>query len=142
MICEKYPQTHIKDYSEGDPSLVNVKGHLIEIDRTAQHLGGTRAWFLCPRCNRRCAILYPACCRICLGLRYHSERLSPASRASLKAIRLRQRLGDPTGKLCAPIPRKPKWMRWHTYLAFRAAIRNADAMHLSGITASVARLRR
>jgi hypothetical protein len=133
MICERTTQTNIRDLSKDAESVVYVLGHRVSIDRTPQHLGGTRSWFLCPGCARRCAILYPVRCRKCLGLHYKSEHLSPDSRASLRARRLRQRLGGPTVSLADPIPPKPLWMRWHTYFALRAQIRAADARHLAGM---------
>ena len=39
----------------------------VAITRTACHLGGARAWFICPCSGHRCAILYPVQCRHCLG---------------------------------------------------------------------------
>jgi hypothetical protein len=42
--------------------------------------GGTRLWFSCPQCKRRCGTLYehPVSaeigCRVCLGVRYSKSR--------------------------------------------------------------------
>jgi hypothetical protein len=141
MICEARRQTYIKDLPEAAGGVVYVGGHAVRIDRTPQHLGGSRAWFRCPACDRRCAILYPVRCRKCLGLNYRSEHLSPNDRATLKAQRLRARLGDTSGNLSHPIPSKPKWMRWHTYFSRRAEIREADARHLEFLGVYLAELR-
>lgn len=50
-----------------------------QILRTRQRLGGTRAWFACPTCNRRAGCLYspdpgqPFACRKCWRLLYSSQ---------------------------------------------------------------------
>ena len=141
MICETAQKTHISAYQSAPEGLHMVSGALVQIVRTSQRLGGSRAWFVCPSCNRRCAILYPQRCRICEGLRYRSEHLSPRDRASLQARRKRQRLGQHGGNLSSPIPAKPKRMRWHTYFAKRAEIRRADALHLSHMRLALDRIR-
>jgi hypothetical protein len=140
MICEASPRIRLTDCHglQGDRAL--VRGHWVKLDKTAQPFGGFRSWFLCPRCDRRCAILYPLQCRQCAGLHYHSEHLSPQARATLKAKRLRNRLGGRGQSLPDPIPAKPKWMRWHTYLAKRAEIRDADHAHVMGCLASLPHL--
>ena len=51
---------------------------VIHLDMTACTFGGTRPWFSCPGCGRRCAILYPVAgrfrCRVCQRLAYASTR--------------------------------------------------------------------
>lgn len=135
MICERTMQAKISQLPRDVTGLVHICGHRVRIDRTPQRLGGTRAWFLCPKCGRRCAILYPVQCRKCMGLHYRSEHLSPDNRATLRAQRLRARLGDPSYNLSHPIPPKPKWMRWATYFARRDQIRTADQRSLEGLIA-------
>lgn len=47
---------------------------------TQPHYGGFRTWFVCPRCGRRCGILYihahnvHFACRVCANLNYLSTR--------------------------------------------------------------------
>ncbi len=49
---------------------------VVHIARTDQRFGGTRRWWLCPGCGRRCGVLFmidadgPLGCRRCLGARY------------------------------------------------------------------------
>ncbi len=49
---------------------------VVHITRTDQPFGGTRRWWLCPGCQRRCGVLFlvdlngPLGCRRCLGARY------------------------------------------------------------------------
>lgn len=51
----------------GEPST-----HEVRLTRTVCHFGGQRVWFVCPRCERRAAVIYlpdvPGC-RCCLQLR-------------------------------------------------------------------------
>lgn len=90
---------------------------LARLQRTPCHLGGYRAWWLCPRCGRRVAILYagetPAC-RHCYRLAYPSERESPTGRAIRKADKIRERLGWEPGILNGS-GGKPKGMHWRTF---------------------------
>lgn len=137
MICEHQKQTRIADIDCAGRSSVLVGGvTVVRIDRTPQPFGGSRAWFLCPSCDRRCAVLYPVQCRACLGLGYASERLSPADRATLQSQRHRRRLGQDGGSIAAPLPSKPKWMRWHTYLRMRAECKRRDARHIAHMVAA------
>ena len=93
--------------------------HPVRIVRTPCHLGGSRAWFICPaiRCGRRVAILYCGgifACRRCYQLAYASSREDAGDRATRRADRIRALLGWEPGILngegC-----KPKWMRWRTF---------------------------
>lgn len=78
---------------------------------TPCHLGGSRRWFACPRCRRRCAVIYMRggtfACRTCLRLGYVSESLDAVNRLWRKQSKLEARLG-PDGE-------RPKRMRERTY---------------------------
>ena len=142
MICEQMPQVRISAVSRMPGDAIKIHGIWVAIERTKQRLGGSRAWFNCPKCERRCAILYPVLCRLCMNLRYQSELLSPEDRAILQAHKLRARLGQSDGNLTLPLPPKPKWMRWHTYFAFRKRIYRADQRQLSWVRAYLDTMRR
>jgi ribosomal protein S27AE len=89
----------------------------IELDRTAQRLGGKRSWFKCPRCGDRCGILYHKerfACRKCHRLAYASQRQSPQQRAYSQARKIRRNLGS-SGSLEEPFPKKPTGMHQSTY---------------------------
>jgi len=91
----------------------------ILVERTACHLGGSRAWFLCParECGRRVAILYGGtiyACRRCHRLAYDSTREDAGDRTTRCADRIRARLGWEAGILNGKGP-KPKGMRWRTF---------------------------
>ncbi len=88
----------------------------VEVLWTACAFGGHRAWFRCPACHRRAAILYGAeefVCRHCLHLVYESQREAPCDRALRKAQGIHEKLGG-TGVTFDPIF-KPKGMHWRTY---------------------------
>ena len=88
---------------------------------TKQKLGGTRRWFLCLSCHRRCSILYGGKwfrCRKCHNLAYSTQNEPAMYRGLTRAQKLRERLG---GSLCIddPFPAKPKGMHWKTYARIR-----------------------
>lgn len=115
MICESQRQIHIGNLPKGVQGFVSVQGANVMIERTACNMGGSRAWFLCPACNRRCAVLYPVKCRLCLRLHYASEHEGKLDRLLRKAIKHRTKHGQSKGGVAVPFPSKPKRMRWHTY---------------------------
>jgi len=91
----------------------------VYLSRTSCHLGGSRAWFICPArgCGRRVAILYGGrifACRRCHQLAYDSTREDAGGRATRRADFIRIRLGWEPGILNGDGP-KPKWMRWRTF---------------------------
>lgn len=92
-------------------------GH-IDLTWTDCHLGGQRAWMLCPRpcCGRRVAILYawPFACRRCHSLTYESQRAPAHDRHLGRIERIRQQLGWPPG-LFNPQGGKPEGMRRNRY---------------------------
>lgn len=53
----------------------------VAVTRTPCQFGGSRAWFACPGCNSRCAVLYGMGgrfrCRCCHHLAYVSTRTRP-----------------------------------------------------------------
>jgi len=134
MICERMPKNHVRDVLTVAEQLGHVSGTLVALDYTDCKLGGKRRWFLCPNCNRRCAILYPLKCRICLNLHYASEHESPMDRMYRAAFKTRAKLGQPTGGLGPSFPPKPKLMRWHTYFKVRAKAQHLEARILSDLS--------
>lgn len=141
MNCEGVRRNRVQKGIPEDVLFVSLTGRCIEITRTDCHFGGSRAWFVCPNCQRRCGVLYPVMCKRCRGLNHRSEVLSPSARATLRAVKLRRQLDPHAGNLSLSIPGKPKLMRWHTYFTKRDAIRRADAAHMEGMGATLDRLR-
>ena len=92
----------------------------VRVEWTKCHYGGGRAWWRCPNCSRRVAVLYAPgkffACRHCYGLCYDSQREARDARGMRAARKIRERLGqDDGGHLQAP-PDKPKGMHWRTYV--------------------------
>lgn len=141
MICDNTAKLDIrKPWCKGMSSLTH-DGVRISIVRTPAPFGGTRSWWLCPRCERRCVLLYTAdyICRICAKGRYRSELASPRQRKLRKAFKTREKLGQSHGGIAAPFPPKPKHMHWNTYLRIRKA---AERHELEFLQAELADLRR
>jgi hypothetical protein len=90
----------------------------VPILRTPCHLGGERAWFGCPCCGKRVAILYgghPFACRSCHRLTYKSQRVGRSERASDMAHDLRHRLGWSPGLTGPEVWNRPKGMHHATF---------------------------
>lgn len=93
------------------------------------HFGGTRAYFRCPDCFKGAEILYAAphlACKMCHGLAHRIENMTPLQRKSEKLRKLEKRAGIDTSRLPRLPAPKPLWMRWHTFLKLRQAIKQAD----------------
>jgi hypothetical protein len=91
--------------------------------------GGQRAYFECPRCLKGAEILYSAsfmACRRCHGLAHRIENMTPMWRKNEKLNKLQRRAGIDISRYPRPMPPKPEWQRWHTYLALRRKIQEAD----------------
>lgn len=96
-----------------------TESYAVHVARTACHLGGTRAWFVCPasRCGRRVAVLFGGevfACRHCYRIAYPSTRESAAERVVRRADKVRSKLGWEPGILNGEGD-KPKWMRRKTF---------------------------
>ena len=108
-----------------------VDGQHIAITRVKCHLGGSRAYLVCPgdRCRARCLQLYLKAgsfrCRQCHDLYYASQRNDRWDRSLGRANRLREELGGKPGtqQLIAP---RPRGMWRSTYLRKRRAIIDAE----------------
>jgi hypothetical protein len=113
---------------------------VIILTRTPCHYGGTRPWFCCPGCQRRCAKLYLRGdrfrCRACHGLAYRSQLEASAERPRLIAHRIRRSLGA-SPDLLVPFPAKPPKMHWRTYFRIRARGERFEARAMARLTAWV-----
>ena len=91
---------------------------------TPCHLGGRRAWFLCPArgCGRRVAILFGGsifACRHCHKLAYQCQRETDDDRAMRRADTIRRRLGWET-RIAKLRGDKPKGMHGRTFERLKA----------------------
>jgi len=111
-----------RDLTPGDTQTF-VHGCSALLDWTACTYGGYRAWFLCPDCGRRVALLYlpsygGAFCRHCLDLVYNSQRETKEDRAIRRYNKIRRRLGWKPGFLNGE-GGKPRGMHWRTFWLLR-----------------------
>jgi hypothetical protein len=96
--------------SGGDPKRMVYE---VAIERTRCRYGGSRSWFRCPWCYRRCALLYGLsrdgyfACRICLRLAYASETEGPIDRCWRQQRKIEAKLTE-EGE-------RPKRMRQRTF---------------------------
>jgi len=137
MICEARSQVHVRSLPKGVEGFVQVHSVRVYIERTACNLGGSRAWFLSPTCNRRRAILYPVECRLCIGLNYASEHERKLDRLLRKAVKHRSKHGQSKGGVAVPFPRKPERMRWHTYFKERMKAEVLEVQIIEGFRSQI-----
>ncbi|WP_156373672.1 hypothetical protein [Rhizobium sp. Leaf386] len=110
----------------------------IAFARSDQPFGGSRLYLVCPRCRRRCVVMYGGShfrCRRCLNLAYSSQSEDASGRAMSKAQNIRKRLGD-CGGFDDPFPDKPKGMHWETYHRLKrecAILEERVAVELAGM---------
>ena len=85
------------------------KRQVVPIDRTACGYGGSRNWFRCPVCSRRCELLYLRAyrfaCRKCQRVAYTSQSSEPMARLIHKSHKLQAKVAEG----------RPKGMRWRTF---------------------------
>lgn len=78
----------------------------IGIVETPCHYGGTRPWFVCPRCGGRCAVVYFGgrvyACRKCLDIAYASQSEDQTARLWRKQRKIERKLSGGAGE----------WNRW------------------------------
>ena len=111
---------------------------IVPLERTPCRYGGTRTWFRCPDCGRRCALVYGLnrwghfACRRCLNLAYQSEAEDVTGRAWRKQRRL-EALLDEHGN-------RPKRMRWRTYERICERIDECEAVRDAALLPQMLRL--
>jgi hypothetical protein len=68
----------------------------VALTETPCHYGGSRKWFICPDCRRRCGVLYVGrsiACRNCHGLTYASQYEAPRERMRRQLLKIRKVIG-------------------------------------------------
>jgi hypothetical protein len=101
----------------------------LSLTATRPGFGGWRWWFLCPRCERRCAVVFwrtgveasPAC-RTCSQVRYASQLCDAGERLYGRAGKLMRSVeGNPELALGRAFPERPARMHRTTYGRLAAA---------------------
>lgn len=122
----------------------------ITVEWTPCTFGGRRAWFRCPRCGRRCAVVYvrrTTACRGCHRLAYASQREDASQRAHRRGRKLMERLGvkgqDAWDLALDPwqAPKPPR-MRWATYKRIVTAADDAEEARVAALLPGMKRLLR
>jgi hypothetical protein len=138
-------------------SAVLMNGAKVLIEFSATRFGGRRAWFRCPKCERRCAAVYDIdrepVCRNCTGASYASQREGHVDRLLRRSRALRRRLGDTSVSNLVELinvagrpPFKPSRMHWRTYERLASELIDLELKTLEQFCAEtpafIARLRR
>lgn len=124
---------------------VSTRGHTIHLITSTPPYGGRRWWFICPRTGRRAMKLHlpygahEFASRHAYRLGYAVQRESARDRAYRKARKARHRIGG-SDNLAAPMPRKPKWMRWPTYWKHVETCRHLEGQTLGFLIAGAEKL--
>ncbi len=134
MVCTML--WHIRERQVGEIQLVILPGQgvrlhyrfngepvesLVRFTTTAQHLGGVRHWWVCPRCGRRCGVLYGGryfWCRQCRNLTYATTQQggSLVDTIDNKLYRLRKKLQATDRNIMdGPPLQKPPHMHGRTF---------------------------
>ena len=114
----------------------------VQLSFTQCKLGGARAWWVCPCCSKRVAVLYGwgrFHCRGCVNLHYISQSETDDDRTLRRAGKLRKRLGWEPG-IINPRGDKPRGMHWQTYNQLHARCHAEEIKALGNFKASLAKL--
>jgi hypothetical protein len=107
---------------------------MVDLTTTLCRITGLRWWWTCPRTGQHAVRLYLPPGRAGFASRdghalgYRDKHLSPAARARLKAMRLREALGQKPAILGSPMPPPPARMSARIYLQATDAIAAAEGI--------------
>jgi hypothetical protein len=116
---------------------------VVSFSTTKCNLGGSRAWWLCPNCSERIAVLYGwgvFRCRKCCDLHYQCQSETDADRTLRRAGKLRKRLGWEPG-IINPRGGRPRGMHWKTYLQLRDKCQIEEVKAIGDLDAYLGRFR-
>jgi hypothetical protein len=114
MVSQHTEETEV-NYQRRDSK--KIANESIRLTWTPCNFGGWRGWFICPKCERRVAVIFCAYdlgCRRCYDLTYSSQRKNFADRACQRVNKIRKRLQWPPGYIFGEFG-KPKSMHWNTF---------------------------
>lgn len=105
----------------------------VAVDVSPCRFGGTRAWWRCPGCAKRCMRLHLVrgrwSCRRCARLAYPSQREDLGGRGERKARKALQKLGVDTSEgLGGDWGERPKGMHRRTFERLQERLGDAEAM--------------
>lgn len=125
-IAEPQPGKYFPAWVDGHGDHVTITvyagwGNTIEsvvLSETPCHFGGSRKWFDCPECGRRCGVLYVTrkgiACRTCSDLAYESQYEAPRDRMRRQLRKIRKVIGTgmELGNPFSPPPKGMSIARW------------------------------
>jgi hypothetical protein len=114
---------------------------IILVEYTGLYLGGSRPWFMCPRCQRRVGKLYQLSidilCRKCYDLGYRSQAQTRKARLQAKVEKIRNRLWFENNK-----PIRPHYMHRATFQRHLRTISKIEHAIRHGLHCASLRYRR
>jgi hypothetical protein len=111
-----------------------VRDETVDLIWTPCNFGGWRVWFVCPKCEKKVAILYCAYslgCRQCYDLKYESQNMDDFGRGCRKLNKLRKRFGWYGGFAHGEFG-KPRNMYWKTYVRLHREYSNEIVKTVGG----------
>ena len=119
--------------------------YLVPVTYTPCNYGGYRAWFNCPYCNKRVAVLYldvKIACRICYKLNYTSQQQTKGTwKERDRMNKVREKLNWPLFEDIYPWQRiKPKGMHHTTFNRLCQEHDHYERCFLVGFSAGLDRL--
>lgn len=126
-------------YSTGQPPVAVREA--VRLTFTTCHFGGDRPWFRCPRCRRRCAVLWGGdrfLCRSCQGVTYASQNESASSKSIRRIHEIRATLQTDLTVPVSAIAR-PRYMRYDRYHSLFFELLEYEAKQTAGILALTGR---
>jgi hypothetical protein len=121
LICAA---TDAIDIIGGEGEMAGVSASVPLEETVGGTFGGTRKWFLCPRCRQRCAIVYcdgtDFTCRTCIGVPYLSASLGKSAKRQHRLHEARAGLNlNDAGEATRPKGMSiDRWIRrWDRYWA-------------------------
>lgn len=107
-----------------------VRDVLVCLDWQPCRFGGSRPWFLCPTCGRRCAMLYflqgVAICIRCGKLAYPTQSMDKFERSWYRTRKIEARLGISDSR--TQVLSRPKYMREETHSRLVMQLRREQAI--------------
>lgn len=126
-------------WTDGETGEPHKMDRLIMLSESPCRYGGSRKWFICPRCGHRMAVLMltppDVGCRLCLGLSYTSQSENISYRGIRRMNKIANRLGS--DEFFGGMPLRPKGMHWKTY---NRLIEKHDDADMQSMFALIARL--
>lgn len=126
-------------WTDGETGEPQKMKWVIELSESPCRYGGSRKWFICPRCGYRLAVLVMTPphvgCRHCLHLSYASQSENVSYRGLRRMDKIANRLER--DEFFGEMLLKPKGMHWKTY---NRLVEEHDAADMRSMSWMIARM--